>query len=61
MQLDHDWPREFEISRLRQLTNVQAAEIARLTAPAPPAASYSVNTPRAYPTMPMEGDEARHG
>lgn len=59
-QFQHDWPREAEISRLLRTVDLQAAEIARLTAQTPPTTSYNTGTPRPY-VLPMEGEEARHG
>lgn len=54
-RLREDWPTQFELSRLRLLADVQAAEIVRLSGLLP-STSYSASSPRPY-VLPIDGQE----
>lgn len=55
-RIRQDWPTEYELTRLRLLADVQAAEIDRLTAAQP--GTFTGTAARPYV---LGDDEARHG
>lgn len=57
-RMARDWPTEFELSRLRVLTEVQATRIQELEAQQP--TSYSASAARPYVTA-LDDQDARRG
>ncbi|MGX6605673.1 hypothetical protein ACWKSP_26595 [Micromonosporaceae bacterium Da 78-11] len=56
-RIRREFPAEYEIAQLRELTELQAAEIERLTALTQPATSYTGSVARPYSIE----EEGRHG